>query len=89
MDAYNNTVIQLRATRGVTASRDSSDGRRNIGLVGDIQSELKTKGYYNGKIDGQYGRGTRSAIIAYQNANNLVADGEPTEYFLRHLKSQP
>lgn len=40
-----------------------------------IQQKLKELGYYKGSIDGVYGQGTRSAVIAFQKANGLSADG--------------
>ncbi len=40
-----------------------------------IQQKLKELGYYKGSIDGVYGQGTRSAVIAFQKANGLTADG--------------
>lgn len=40
-----------------------------------IQTKLKEQGYYTGKVDGIFGNGTRSALIEYQKANNLAADG--------------
>lgn len=89
MDAFNSTVAQVRGPRGIgTASRDNSDARRDMSVVRDIQTELKAKGYYTGGVDGQYGRGTRAAIVKYQSDNSLVPDGEPTEYFLRFVKGQ-
>lgn len=40
-----------------------------------IQQRLKELGYYKGSVDGVYGQGTRSAVIAFQKANGLSADG--------------
>lgn len=40
-----------------------------------IQQRLKELGYYKGNVDGIYGSKTRSAVIAFQKANGLVADG--------------
>ncbi|MBQ8844656.1 MAG: spore cortex-lytic enzyme [Clostridia bacterium] len=40
-----------------------------------IQQRLKELGYYKGNVDGIYGNKTRSAVIAFQKANGLVADG--------------
>ncbi len=40
-----------------------------------IQQKLKELGYYKGSVDGVYGQGTRSAVIAFQKANGLTADG--------------
>jgi hypothetical protein len=41
-----------------------------------IQMELKYLGYYNGEVDGNFGEKTEAAVIAYQKAKGLTADGE-------------
>ena len=43
--------------------------------VEDLQKQLKALGYYQGEIDGQFGPGTRDAVIAFQRNNGLDADG--------------
>lgn len=40
-----------------------------------IQTRLKEWGYYNGQIDGIFGTATRDAVIKFQKANGLTADG--------------
>jgi len=41
----------------------------------DIRQALKNAGYYNGTIDGKIGKNTKKAIIEFQKANGLKADG--------------
>lgn len=43
--------------------------------VTQIQTILKQKGYYTGKIDGNYGAYTVEAVKKYQKDNNLLTDG--------------
>ena len=43
--------------------------------VRTLQQRLKTLGYYSGSVDGKYGDGTEQAVIAFQQANGLSADG--------------
>ena len=43
--------------------------------VKNIQSRLQTLGYYEGAIDGQFGGGTCSAVILFQQQHGLQADG--------------
>jgi len=43
--------------------------------VKNLQSRLYTLGYYQGEIDGQFGAGTRDAVMAFQRQNGLDADG--------------
>jgi outer membrane murein-binding lipoprotein Lpp len=40
----------------------------------DVQSALKSAGFYNGEIDGKVGANTISAIAAFQKANNIPVD---------------
>ena len=43
--------------------------------VKKLQTKLKRWGYYNGSVDGVFGKGTKSAVIAFQKKNGLSADG--------------
>ncbi len=44
----------------------------------DLQSALKSLGYYSGDVDGIVGPMTRGAISAYQTAKGVPANGRPT-----------
>ena len=43
--------------------------------VKDLQSRLYQLGYYTDEIDGQFGGATKSAVIDFQKATGLEADG--------------
>jgi putative chitinase len=43
--------------------------------VAELQTELKTRGFSPGAIDGRFGPGTEAAIIAFQRSEGLLADG--------------
>ena len=43
--------------------------------VTEIQQLLKKWGYYDGAVDGIFGTATRNAVIKFQRANGLAADG--------------
>ncbi len=43
--------------------------------VRNIQSRLKSWGYYKGSVDGIYGTKTRSAVISFQKKQGITADG--------------
>ena len=43
--------------------------------VKDLQSRLYQLGYYSDEIDGQFGGKTKTAVIDFQRANGLDADG--------------
>ncbi|MBE5739436.1 MAG: spore cortex-lytic enzyme [Clostridiales bacterium] len=45
------------------------------GEVKEVQRRLKTWGYYKGSVDGVFGAGTKSAVVAFQKKNGLQADG--------------
>lgn len=43
--------------------------------VRSLQTKLKTLGYYSGTVDGDFGEATKKAVIAFQKASGLTADG--------------
>ena len=45
-------------------------------LVTQIQTKLKSWGYYTGTVDGIYGSGTERAVRAFQQKNGLTVDGK-------------
>ncbi len=45
------------------------------GDVEKLQSALKLLGFYKGRIDGDYGKGTAEAVTKFQTAQKLEADG--------------
>ena len=45
------------------------------GEVKELQRRLKEWGYYNGAVDGVYGKGTVEAVKKFQKKNGLTADG--------------
>jgi len=59
----------------------------------EIQTALKNAGFYNGEIDGQIGPKTKEAIIKFQEANKLTADGvvgsRTWELLRKYLKETP
>ena len=58
-------------------------------LVRAVQVELIRLGALKDNADGAYGPHTRSAIIAYQQGNNLPVNGQPTQALLTSLKQHP
>ena len=84
--ASSGTQINLDSVGGNSSGRDTS-GISSTGYitledgssgeqVKTLQKRLKDLGYYTGNVDGNYGDGTKSAVIAFQQRNNLKADGK-------------
>lgn len=63
-------TTEISSTGYVSLRRDSyGDSVRNL------QTKLKSLGYYSGNVDGKYGAGTEAAVRAFQSAKNLRVDG--------------
>ena len=62
------TPAQLQAQGILTVGAKGEDVKK-------LQQRLKDLGYLNGKVDGQFGGGTKRAVIAFQRFNGLVTDG--------------
>lgn len=45
-------------------------------MAKEIQTALKNAGFYTGAIDGKIGSKTKKAILEFQKANGLIADGK-------------
>jgi peptidoglycan hydrolase-like protein with peptidoglycan-binding domain len=56
--------------------------------VRGIQSGLGRLGYDAGPADGRAGAKTRAAIRQYQERNQLLVDGQPSEALLAHIQNQ-
>lgn len=73
-------VIPELETGEVITSQD--DMRR-------LQSELHTRGLYTGTIDGELGRGTRTAIINFETSLGQPSTGLPMLSLLRRFGEEP
>ena len=81
------TVREKAATDMVTpepALHNGSQGEK----VWKLQERLQVLGYYTDAVDGQFGQGTRDAVIAFQQKNGLEADGYAGEETQRVLYSE-
>ena len=56
--------------------------------VWKLQERLRDLGYYADAVDGQFGPGTREAVIAFQTKNGLEADGYAGEDTQKVLYSE-
>ncbi len=54
----------------------------------ELQQRLSEHGYYDGKLDGKIGEGSRSAIKAFQARIGLAEDGHPSKEVLLSLRKR-
>lgn len=81
------TVREKAAADMVTpepALHNGSQGEK----VWKLQERLQELGYYADAVDGQFGQGTRDAVIAFQKRNGLEADGYAGEETQKVLYSE-
>ena len=81
------TLAQLYAANSGVSSGTASSGNYTAtnpntlqsgdsgSKVTQLQNALKLLGFYTGGVDGKFGSGTRAAVIQFQRANGLTADG--------------
>src|SRR3954447_3490452 len=55
----------------------------------DAQEALRSKGYFNGTVDGKYGPQTREALTKFQREQGLPVTGRLDEATSARLKSAP
>lgn len=89
------------SSSGSSTTSDSSSAKQKIKALGSapgimrvgdensdvkkLQQALQILGYYSGKIDGKYGKGTTAAVKAYQKAHKLTADGSAGELTIKSI----
>lgn len=70
--AVNIFIIALAQSADAALYKRGSSGT----TVTQIQTRLKSWGYYSGAVDGIYGSATESAVRYFQRTNGLTADGQ-------------
>ncbi len=63
-------------------------GFKGSDAVRAVQKRLKELGYYKGSADGDFGPATEEAVIAFQKANGLTADGKVGEKTLSKMNAK-
>jgi membrane-bound lytic murein transglycosylase B len=53
----------------------------------ELQSRMQALGYYDGKIDGNFGSGSKAAITAIQQRLGMAVDGQPSRVLLDALRN--
>ncbi len=79
--ALNILVICLAQSALAASYQRGSTGA----TVRQIQTKLKSWGYYSGAVDGVYGSATESAVKAFQKKNGLAVDGKAGPQTLKAL----
>jgi peptidoglycan hydrolase-like protein with peptidoglycan-binding domain len=73
------TYTPTAAATAVTPAATPSNGLLQLGDMGSevstLQSRLQSLGYYDGPISGSFGSQTQTALVAFQQAQGLTADG--------------
>jgi len=62
------------------------DGTLDMKEKFELQTRLKTLGYYDGEVDGNFGSGSKAAIAAVQARMGMQQDGEPSLPLLNALR---
>ena len=85
-------AAEQEAKATMTPAQLQAQGILTVGAKGEdvkqLQQRLKDLGYLNGKVDGQFGGGTKRAVIAFQRKNKLDTDGVAGEETLKKLYAE-
>jgi membrane-bound lytic murein transglycosylase B len=71
---------------GLVADWPRAAGALNREEILELQTLLNGLGYDSGTPDGLFGSGTRRAVRAFQSAQNMPADGFPTQALLGQVR---
>jgi membrane-bound lytic murein transglycosylase B len=77
---------QIAGYGGMRQRWPRPDGALDITEKFELQTRLKTLGYYNGEVDGNFGSGSKAAISAVQERIGMEPDGEPSKTLLDALR---
>lgn len=82
------TATPARGTSATAAPTSTTLKNGSTGSeVRQLQQRLKELGYLSGSVDGDFGASTEAAVIAFQQANGLTADGKAGKRTLEKLYS--
>jgi protease YdgD len=84
-DIIANTGVNGTAFNGVIQALEEAELLTSTDDMVKLQFELQFRALYSGTLDGQLGRGTRNAILRYEESQGLMQTGLPTRALLRRL----
>lgn len=84
-DVIANTAVNARAFIHAIRPLARTEMARTPEEIMELQRELQARSLYTGQIDGVFGRGTRSAIRAFENLTGRPMTGLPSRTLLRRL----
>lgn len=87
-DIIANTAVNARAFAHAIEPLAKTEMILATEEMRELQRELQARSLYTGKIDGIFGRGTRSAIRAYENLTGRPMTGLPARDLLRRLMAE-
>lgn len=74
-------MIAMVLTLSIVATALAAYSTIPYGSTGDdvrkMQTALRQKGFYKGRVDGKFGPATKKAVIAFQKSVSITADGKP------------
>ena len=90
-DSSKNSSKSSSSKNSSSKNSGSSDGTCGPGDSGSavkkVQQRLKKLGYFSGKVDGDYGNATKTAVKNFQKRNGLTANGKVNSKTLAKLNS--
>ncbi len=84
-DIIANTAVNGSAFKYIIPELDDEEVISSRDEMVRLQTELQTRGLYTGVVDGELGRGTRTAISNFETSIGLPPTGLPTESLLRRF----
>jgi membrane-bound lytic murein transglycosylase B len=78
---------RLRGGGAFTVDWPDADLRLSDSQLVEVQKQLAARGLYDGEFDGNIGSGSRAAIMSYQEAVGIEANGQVSQKLLDMLQS--
>lgn len=77
---------RIAGRAGIQGSWPRNDRPLSSSEREELQRRLRSKGFYDGEIDGLFGSGTMKSVAAFQRSIGATPDGYPTSIVLDQLR---